>query len=210
MRIQTIVCVSILSTCLSGFASAQTLQGANHRLELFGGIGWGHLFRVEDRTFGDRPNIAVGFGVELVPRVHIEFELNDTIGLTPESALCGAPPGITCVGTGHEGFRRARIATGNVLYFFSNGRAQPYVTGGIGTLWSKGVRSITFGGGNPWHITEQEFHERGLVWHIGTGVRVAVTPRVSIRPEFRIYDSTIQSRVNLNLLRGSVAVGYGW
>ena len=67
------------------------------------------------------------------------------------------------------------MATGNVVYFFSTGRAQPYVTGGIGTLWSKGVASITFGGRNPWHITEQEFQERGLVWHIGTGIRLAVT-----------------------------------
>ena len=51
MRIQTIVCVCILSTCVSGFASAQTLQGANHRLELFGGIGWGASLQ------GRRPNI---------------------------------------------------------------------------------------------------------------------------------------------------------
>jgi hypothetical protein len=83
------------------------------------------LFRVEDRTFGDRPNIAVGVGVDLSRRVHIEFEVNDTMGLTPEPVRSGAPP-----------------------------------------------------------------------------VRVAVTRKLSLRPDFRLYDSTIQSRVNLNLLRG--------
>jgi opacity protein-like surface antigen len=210
MGLRTIVCLSLASICVSNFAAAQSLHASTPRFEVFGGIGWGHLFRVEDRTFGDRPNIAAGVGVELFPRVRVEFEINDTVGLTPESTLCGAPPGITCVGEGHDGFSRARMATGNVVYFFSNGRTQPYITGGIGTLWSKGVGSITFGSRNPWIITEQEFHERGLVWHVGTGVRIAVTRRISIRPEFRIYDSTIQSRVNLNMFRGSVAVGYGW
>jgi hypothetical protein len=84
------------------------------------------------------------------------------------------------------------------------------VTGGLGALWTKGVGSVTFAGRDSWRITEQEFRERGLVWHVGTGVRIAVTRRVSVRPEFRLYDSTIQSRVNLNLLSGSVAVAYGW
>ncbi|HEY7448735.1 MAG TPA: outer membrane beta-barrel protein [Vicinamibacterales bacterium] len=200
----------LVSMGVSNVAAAQSLQAADSRVEVFGGIGWGHLFRVEDQTFGDRPNIAAGLGVELFPRVRVELEFSDTVGLTPDSTPCGAPPGITCVGEGRDGFSRARMATGNVAYFFSNGRTQPYITGGIGTLWSKGVSSITFGGGNPWIITEQEFHERGLVWHVGTGVRLAVTRRIFIRPEFRIYDSTIQSRVNLNMLRGSVAVGYGW
>ena len=210
MGVRTIVAVFIVSTCVSGFASAQTLQGGNNGLDIFGGIGWGHLFRVEDRTFGDRPTLAVGVGVDLSRRVRVEFEVNDTPGLTPEPVRCGAPPNVTCVGTGRDGFSRARIATGNVLYFFSNGRSQPYVTGGIGALWTKGVSSVTFGGRDVWRITEQEFHERGLVWHVGAGIRIAVTRRVSVRPEFRLYDSTIQSRVNLNLLRGSVAVAYGW
>jgi opacity protein-like surface antigen len=207
---RTVICFFLGSMYVSNFAAAQSLQAADPRFEVFGGIGWGHLFRVEDRTFGDRPNIAAGIGVELSPRVRVEFEFSDTVGLTPASTLCGAPPGITCVGEGRDGFNRARMATGNVVYSFSSGRTQPYVTGGIGTLWSKGVGSITFGSGNPWIITEQEFHERGLVWHVGTGVRLTVTRRISIRPEFRIYDSTLQSRVNLNMLRASVAVGYGW
>jgi opacity protein-like surface antigen len=97
-----------------------------------------------------------------------------------------------------------------VLYFFSDARSQPYITGGLGALWTKGVGSITFGGSDPWRITELEFSDRGLAWHVGAGVRIAVTRSVSVRPEFRLYDSTIQSRVNLNLFRGSVAVGYGW
>lgn len=210
MGVPTIVTVFMVSSCVTGFASAQTLQGGKGGLEIFGGIGWGHLFRAEDRTFGDRPTIAVGVGVNLSRRVHIEFEVNDTMGLTPEPVRCGAPPGVTCVGTGRDGFRRAQIATGNVLYFFSDGRSQPYVTGGIGALWTKGVGSMTFAGRDPWRIVEQEFRTRGLAWHVGTGVRIAVTRKLSLRPDFRLYDSTIQSRVNLNLLRGSLAVAYGW
>ena len=74
MGIRTIVCVSLALIGAGNFAFAQTTLPTDPRLEVFGGIGWGRLFRVEDRTFGDRPNIAVGFGVDLVPRVHVEFE----------------------------------------------------------------------------------------------------------------------------------------
>ena len=188
MGVRTVVTVLIASMYLSGLASAQTLQGGNRGLQVFGGIGWGHLFRAEDQTFGDKPNIVVGVGFDLSERVQIEFEVNDTVGLTPEPVACGAPSGVVCVGTAREGFERARIAMGNVLYFFSNGRNQPYVSGGVGALWTKGFGSITFAGHQPWRIVEQPFQDRGLAWHVGAGVRLGVTRRVSVRPEFRIYD----------------------
>ena len=44
-----IVAVFMVSSCATGIASAQTFRGKGG-LTIFGGIGWGHLFRVEDRS----------------------------------------------------------------------------------------------------------------------------------------------------------------
>ena len=57
--------------------------------------------------------------------------------------------------------RGLQLATSSIS--FRTGELSRYVTGGIGALWTKGVSSVTFGGRDVWRVTEQEFHERGLV-----------------------------------------------
>jgi opacity protein-like surface antigen len=114
------------------------------------------------------------------------------------------------VGTGHEGVRAATIASANVLYHFSGGRSQPYLTAGIGTLWSKGVSTMTFVRETQAVHTEQEWRDTELALNWSGGVRIFITRAMSLRSEVRFYDSTLRSRVNLSLIRASIGVGYYW
>ena len=84
---------------------AQPAQAQSLTPEVFISVGGAHPFRIEDRGFGT--HLSIGGGVALRwRRVGVEFEVNRTLGLSPEVATCGVvnPP---CVGTARSGLLSA-------------------------------------------------------------------------------------------------------
>jgi hypothetical protein len=117
---------------------------------------------------------------------------------------------VPCLGTGREGVRSATIASANVSYFFSDSSIQPYLTGGIGALWSNEVFTNVQRTPTQVVLTEQDRADTGLAENIGAGVLIPITRAISLRPEFRVYLSILQSRANLTFYRASIGAGYHW
>ena len=200
----TVIALAFL-LAVAGWADAQTVSG---RGEVFVSVASAHIFRVEDRTFGNRPDIGGGLRLPLARRVGVEFEINRALGLEADPAPCGLLLG--CVGTGRDGLLDATLATANVYVRFPRGRVEPFIIGGAGALWTTGVTSITFVRDGIGMLSEVEQRDRGLAIGVGAGVDIALSRRLSLRPEFRIYDSTAMSRMNLTVFRTSLAAGWKW
>ena len=176
--------------------------------EIFGLVGAGRLSRIEDRSFGVKPWVGGGLAVKF-DSFGVEGEVSQLLGSTLEPATCAvvSPP---CVGSARQGMRSAGLAGANLLYYFGSTPTQFFVTGGGGALWSKEVITVTRVGPDQATFGEAELTNTGFVWNIGAGVRIPLTAKLSLRPEFRYYDSRTVSRSNLSLIRASVALAYGW
>lgn len=187
---------------------ANPAVGQELRPAVFGAAALANVYRAEDQSFGTELNLGAGLGTQW-KRVGLDAELHRTIGLAPRPVQCGIV-NRPCVGSAREGFQEATMLTGNVSYFFGSARVRPYVTGSIGVLWTESVNSLTTVGETT--ATVSEFHETdtGLAMGVGFGVDVPLTPRLSLRPEFRTYSSVAMSRVNLGLHRGAIGARYRW
>jgi opacity protein-like surface antigen len=198
--------VFVLAFVWAGHAEAQPSR--SERGDLFVSLASAHIFRAEDRTFGDRPDIGGGVRLPLTHRIGLQFEVNRPLGLHADAARCGLAAG--CIGTAREGLLEATLATANVYVRFPHGRAEPYLIAGAGGLWTTGVNSLTVVRDGVGVMSEFESRDAGLAIGGGAGVDFALTRRLSVRPEFRIYDSSAMSRMNLTVFRSSVAVGWRW
>ena len=188
---------------LTGHAEAQP---RTVRPEVSASAAWGHLFRAEDRTFGDELNVGAAIGARAA-RVAVEFELNRMFGLAPEAAPCGLP---LCVGSARSGVTSALVASGNVRYHFGNSRHQPYITGGAGAMRTHSIASILYSRNGVGTFEEREENDTGFAFNVGGGVHMPLTDSFSLRPEIRIYDSSVMSRQNLALIRTSIGAAYSW
>ena len=196
----------VLTLAWASHAGAQPLRSEGG--DLFVSLAAAHIFRAEDRTFGDRPSIGGGVRLPLTRRIGVEFDVNRPVGLHADTARCGVAAG--CIGTAREGLLDATLATANVYVRFPHGRFEPYVIGGAGGLWTTAVNSMTVVRDGVGLMSEFENRDVGLAIGGGAGVDIALTRRLSLRPEFRIYDSSAMSRMNLTVFRSSVAVGWRW
>jgi hypothetical protein len=187
---------------------AQPLAAQDLRRAVFGSAAVANLYRTEDRSFGTELNVGAGLGIEW-KRLAFDADVHRTLGLTPRNVRC-AVVNVPCVGSAREGFVEATMFSGNVSYFFGGARVRPYVTGSVGVLWTESVNALTVAGDTV--ATLSEFHERdtGLAIGVGFGVDVPLTPRLSLRPEFRTYSSVAMSRVNVGLHRGGIGLRYRW
>src|SRR5262249_2131518 len=199
-----------IAPLLSSLASPLVAQGGpKFTYEIFGSIAWAHGFRFEDQSFGDRPNLGVGFGILDRSGWAGEVEYTNTFGLEPKVAPC-AIAGVTCVGSAREGVKQATTLSVNASYRFGTARIQPYVIGGAGGFWSSTLTSITVVTGNQATVTERADRDAGIALNIGGGVRVPLTEALTLRAEFRFYDAGIRSRANLAMIRASIGLGYRW
>lgn len=199
----------LLALGCAGNSSAQPAPAPGITPEVFANIAVGRLFRIEDRSFGNKPSIGGSAGLRLGSRLGVEFEMNQLLKLTLEPAPCGVvvPP---CVGSARRGMQSARVASANLLYYFGGPGNQLYLIGGAGALWSREVTTLIRFGPTQATIEEVEYADTGFAWNLGAGVRIPIASRLLLRPEIRLYDATALSRSNLSLLRVSIGVGYHW
>jgi opacity protein-like surface antigen len=199
----------LLASCLFVRPEQVAAQrsGSDAAFEAIGSIGWGHLFRAEDRTFGDVPSVGGALAIRK-GGLGVEFDVQTLLGLSLREVPCAVT--VPCTGTAREGVSSSTIVSANVLYYFGDGRVQPFVAGGVGAMWSTSVVSLTQVQGNQAVLSDFEERDTGFAFNVGGGFRIALTPHLALRPEIRIYDSSIQSRANLSLVRVDVGVVAAW
>ena len=186
--------------------SSAWAQNYAYKGEVFGSAAYGRLFRIEDVPQGGGANFGGGVGLRLDSKTGIEMEFNRMVSLKLRPAPC---PTLECDGSALVGVRSAVLFSANGLYHFSVSRVQPYVVGGIGVLHTERADSIGVGSGTRLTISQTEHRDNGLSVSFGAGLKVFLTPKVSLRPEFRLY-TDVKSRENLNIFRTSIGLGYHW
>jgi hypothetical protein len=181
-----------------------------YRVELAGRLGFGvvKIFGSNESDGGMNPGVAVELRVHR--RFGLEFEADKMLNLDPPPVPCGLL--VPCVGSAVEGTRSVFHYSGNFLFYFGqSGSLEPYVLGGVGGLRSRTAEAITFVGPTQGRIEQQPDRiDHGLSIGFGGGIRIRVGQRISLRPEFRLYDSSIRSRANLSLIQWAVLIGYKW
>jgi hypothetical protein len=198
-----------LSLIVSSPVSAQEIAARSWAVETSAAIGLGHVFRFEDRTYGNRVNAGGGVALVHVSGFALELAADRTLGLDPPATPCGLADR-ACIGSGHDGPTDAIVASLGVQYRFNRTRFQPYVTAGFGILWTRSLHSVTDARSNPAVISESPSSDRGFGPDLGAGLRVPLGRGISLNPELRWLDASIMSRENLAVTRLSLRLGYEW
>jgi hypothetical protein len=169
-----------LLLCFSGIAMAQS----DYRAEIFGGIGVAKYEQFFGAS-GSAANFEVGVGFRPFSPdrggwrgLGFQFRTDTQSEKIFQSSFTGGAP----VVVGHQ---NRTLFLADVLYHFTNRRAQPYISLGIGA--SRATRDATAAA-------------------VASGVKVFLNRRVSLRPELRV---SLDERVD-GTVRGSVAIGYHW
>src|SRR5262245_59243926 len=104
----------VLSVTWAEHALAQPLRSEGG--DLFVSLASAHIFRVEDRSFGTRPDVGGGIRMPLTRRIGLQFAVNRPLGVHADPARCGLAAG--CIGTARVGLLDATLATANVVVRF--------------------------------------------------------------------------------------------
>jgi opacity protein-like surface antigen len=171
------------------------------------GAGLGHVFRWEDQTFGDRLNAGGGVAIALRSGWAFEWHADHTFGLEPRQAPCGLV-NVTCVGSAHEGPTQMTVTSFNVRRYFGDGRVRPFLTGGLGVMWSRSSHSITRVQGSIATISEFATGDSGFGPDLGGGIRVRIARSWSAEAAVRWLDAPWLSRQNLAVTRLLVGASY--
>jgi opacity protein-like surface antigen len=175
--------------------------------ELSLSAGLGHVFRWEDQTFGDRLNAGGGVAIAHRSGWAFEWHADNTFGLEPPQAPCGLV-NVTCIGTAHDGLTKMTVMSINVRRYFGDGRLQPYLTGGLGVMWSRSLHSLTQVRGPIATVTETASSDRGFGPDLGAGLRIKLASSWSVEAEVRWLDAPWRSRQNLAVTRLLVGATY--
>jgi opacity protein-like surface antigen len=190
-------------------SSAQPQPTPRFAREVSVSVGLGHVFVYEGDTLGDKPNIGGSLAIMHRSGWGVEFEVNRTLGFSPELAQC-AIEGTFCVGTTYQGIRPPMIASLGVQYRFKARRVQPYLTAGLGVMWLKSVQSTGRIGGPEFMHSEAEVSDTGFGPDLGAGLRLSLSRAISFSPEIRWLDASWLSRANLAVTRLVVRTAYSW
>jgi hypothetical protein len=176
---------------------AQPPLTARFAKEISVSVGMGHVFVYEGDTLGNRLNIGGSLAIVHRSGVGVEFEVNRTLGFSPELARC-AIEGTTCFGPARTGIWPPTIASLNFQYRFKARRVQPYVTAGLGVMWVR------------YPQTEADVTEIGFGPDLGAGLRLSISRALSLSPEIRWLDAPWRSGANLAVTRVVVRTAYSW
>ena len=179
------------------------------------GIGW----------LGDRLHQSVVYAVpgaprEFAPEMRVKFTTDSrggmtfpgvggSWGMTSHSGLGFEVSADRSVGSG-DGEGRGSSFDGRVLYVFGKGRYRPYGLAGAGYFeyYEAYSQLVPARGPFPEHLNEGQHKLGGIAPLVGGGLRVEVTPKISIRPEVLWYPQP--GGGGRSSLRASVGVGFRW
>jgi len=168
-------------------------------------------------------NTATSFGVgvsaRLTRRFAVEFEAN-RIGRVPlESLAFESEIGLARLESnslrtltnfrylGHSGVTAMTILSGNLLYFFSSGRVQPFLAVGIGGAQISGIKTDAEVRSNAQgyypEVVETRWQEDKIGVTYGGGLRVPLPAGFALRPEVRVYGTGA-------VVRGAMTIAYRW
>ena len=172
-------------------ASAAALPAADLlKREVFGSIGLGRIYD-DEGSLGQGLNGGGGFGYRVRPRFGVEAEIN---AFRTRREFSPAYPPYRAGGV---------LLMGNGLLYFARGTVQPYVLFGAGLLHYRNLSDFSGTAGRSGN---------GLALNAGFGIRIFAAPRLSLRPEVRIYGGSAggAAEAPISDLRLSIGVAYHW
>jgi hypothetical protein len=208
-------------------SSSQPPARVRLRPEVFVSIGRAQLHASESASPG-WTNLGAGITLPLSRRVATQVEFNQMVGLSLET-ISGFRQVVDCRGTvcvsgprvpyeAHQGTSSMRSASGNLVYYFSDKRLQPFVSGGVGVIWQRGV--WYWSGDSLRPAQEQAFHKASLSIPLGAGIRISIPGRISVTPEVRYQSARFKLphlppgegewTYHRDVVRLSIAAGYQW
>jgi len=197
----------VLTLAVPGAAAAQSPAGPTWAPEISVSGGLGHVFRWEDQTYGDKPDVGGAVTVVYRSKFAIDLAFDRVIGLEPRLVPCGLV-NVECVGIAHYGPYSAAVTSLAFQYRFAGTRVRPYLLGGLGVLWSKSLHSLTQVQGPIAIVSESASSDRGFGPDLGAGVRITFGRHFAVSPEIRWLDAPWLSRENLAVTRLVVRVSY--
>jgi len=216
MSIRRLAALSV-ALLLPSLVAAQSAQSgdkepswnAKPRLEIVASVAMGHVFRFDDRGFGNHGNFGAGIEVPVWHKLRIGAEINRTFGFEPTPAKCGSilftrDQPMPCTGSAREGVSSATAGSITASYYFGKRRFQPYLVGGLSILSAKELRSTSIVHTDIVEFRENETRSTGIGPTFGAGLRISVNRHISIRPEVRFIDGTAGSTLNLSQWRLSI------
>jgi opacity protein-like surface antigen len=162
--------------------------------------GLGHVFRWDDQTYGDRINAGGAVAIAHRSGWAFEWHADRTFGLEPRQTPC-AFVNITCFGIPHEGPTKLTVMSLNVRRYFGDGRLQPYLSAGLGVMWSRSLHSQTQVRGPVAAIIDFASEDHGFGPDLGGGLRIRIARSWSAEAEVRWLDAPWLSRENLAVTR---------
>jgi len=166
-----------------------------YRGEIFGSFGWAAFYHGKHREFSGL-YAAAGIGVRPFHGV--------LSGLGFEGR-------ISYLGSSVETSSDILVFSGCALYHFSRSRVQPFVLGGMGAL--QGERTVIVDIGPGPEFFEQERYQENwnkIGFEFGGGVKIAITEKLGLRPEFRFLDTTPGEGYNLGIPQLNITLSYHW
>ena len=189
-----VLCFALLVTIssLTVMADDQASNEWKYRGEIFGGVGFGR-FNHGNSHLGSGMDLGAGFGIRPFTGAlsGLGFEILAN-GLAFRKEWSGG-----------EFYNDGSTFTvsGSALYHFGRSGAQFYLLGGLGALTGDYVFVSPYSG-------TEEHKSTKMAICLGAGVKARITPNLALRPEFRLFDTTIGTGYNWLYLRFSVALAY--
>jgi opacity protein-like surface antigen len=201
--------IALIAISTLGIPAIGWAQDQRWTPEISAAVGFGHVFRFDDETFGDPLNAGAAVAIAHRSGWAFELEADRVFGLEPKLAPCGLVDN-TCMGSGRYGPREATVASLGIQYRFRGGRVQPFLFAGVGVLWTASLQTTTYASSNPAVVVESETRDHGFGPDLGAGLRIALSPHVAISPEIRWLDASLLSRENLAITRLGIRATYRW
>jgi opacity protein-like surface antigen len=210
----------------AGAALGAGIDGLNHRValdlmpdvpseyspEVFATAGGG-LFATRGRRQPSSPSVGGSWLIRHSSGLALELDVTRGLTRTNRAVACvksdapqsGSLQG-ACVASGEEGVSDTSTGAAKGMYYFSRSRIQPYVGAGVG-LFASTIHSpeVTVLRGRPPFVAQVLRREVGAALVAGTGLKIAVSPNVSVRPDITLYKSERWTQV-----RFAVGAGYAW
>jgi opacity protein-like surface antigen len=204
----------IYLTCFLLFAPASLAQNQaasewDYKLELTGNIGHG-WFHHGDSLWGSGLDFGGGIGVRpfrgALRGLGFEVELASLHQDQPLSDVASRS-------------LKSFLLSGNAVYHFNGrGRVQPFVVGGLGMVRAEYRFTCSECVFNEDPITGQlipipyleQIHATKLGITLGTGIKLAVTRHISLRPQILLVNTTPGSGYNWTWTRFQFGTGFHW